>query len=54
MGNKEIDEMAEARINEMYARAAERATGIKPMSDDPKYKDFGKQPRKRKRERVSK
>lgn len=39
---KKIDEAAEARINDAYARAAERATGIKPMSDDPKYKDFGK------------
>lgn len=39
---KRIDEAAEARINDMYARAAEKATGIKPMSDDPKYKDFGK------------
>ena len=39
---KRIDEAAEARINDMYARTAENATGIKPMSDDPKYKDFGK------------
>lgn len=39
---KRIDEAAEARINDMYARAAEKATGVKPMSDDPKYKDFGK------------
>lgn len=44
----EVDEEAEARINEMYCQAAEKATGVKPMSEDPKYKDFGKNPEKRK------
>ena len=32
-----IDEQEEERINDAYARAAEEATGIKPMSEDPEY-----------------
>ena len=44
----EVDEEAEARINEMYCQAAEKAIGVKPMSEDPKYKDFRKNPEKRK------
>lgn len=32
-----IDEEAEAKISEAYARAAERASGMVPMSEDPKY-----------------
>ena len=42
MARKRVSDTAESKINEAYARAAEKATGIKPMSDDPKYKDFGK------------
>lgn len=38
-----IDEQEEERINDAYARAAEEATGIKPMSEDPEYQHFGKQ-----------
>ena len=37
-----IDEQEEERINDAYARAAEEATGIKPMSEDPEYQHFGK------------
>lgn len=37
-----IDEQDEERINDAYARAAEEATGIKPMSEDPEYQHFGK------------
>ena len=33
---KRIDEAAEARINDAYERAAEKATGNKPMSDEHK------------------
>lgn len=42
MDKKKIDEEQEARINEAYAREIERITGIKPMSEDPRYKNFGK------------
>ena len=38
-----IDEQEEERINDAYARAAEEATGIKPMSEDPEYQHVGKQ-----------
>lgn len=48
MAKKKIDEKAEAKINESYARAAEKATGVKPMSEDPKYKNFGKDTPKKK------
>lgn len=44
---KKIDDNAESRINDAYAKAAERATGIKPMSEDPKFKNFGKTTRKK-------
>ena len=37
-----IDEQEEERINDAYARVAEEATGIKPMSEDPEYQYFGK------------
>ena len=32
-----IDEIEEEKINEAYARAAERASGIIPMREDPEY-----------------
>lgn len=38
-----IDEQEEERINDAYARVAEEATGIKPMSEDPEYQHVGKQ-----------
>ena len=37
-----IDEQEEERINDAYARTAEEATGIKPMSEAPEYQHFGK------------
>ena len=40
-----INEIEEAKINEAYARAAERASGIIPMSEDPDYlKHMAKNP----------
>ena len=36
MAKNDIDELSEAKINEAYARAAERTTGIKPMSEKQK------------------
>lgn len=36
MAKNNVDELAEAKINEVYARAAERTTGIKPMSERQK------------------
>lgn len=41
MARKRVSDTAESKINEAYARAMEKATGVKPMSDDPKYKNFG-------------
>lgn len=39
---KKVSDRAESKINNAYARAAEKATGIKPMGADPKFKNFGK------------
>lgn len=36
MKKKSVDEIAEAKINQAYAKAAEKATGIKPMSEERK------------------
>lgn len=48
-----IDEIAEAKINEAYARAAERASGIIPMSEDPDYlKHLAKDPGEAKKIRL--
>ncbi len=44
---KKVSDRAESKINNAYARAAEKATGIKPMSEDPKFKNFGKTARKK-------
>ncbi len=38
MANKKVNEAAEAKINAAYAKKA----GIKPMSEMPEFKDFGK------------
>lgn len=35
---KKVDEAAEAKINAAYAKKA----GVKPMSEMPEYKNFGK------------
>lgn len=43
MVENRIDELEEARINEAYAKQIERASGIKPMCEDPKCQSFGKQ-----------
>ena len=38
MATKKVNEAAEAKINAAYAKKA----GVKPMSEMPEYKDFGK------------
>lgn len=39
---KKINEAAEAKINAAYAKKA----GVKPMSEMPEFKNFGKQQKK--------
>ena len=36
MKKKSVDEIAEAKINQAYSYAAEKATGVKPMIDQAK------------------
>lgn len=46
MAKRKIDEDREGKINAAYAKAMEKATGVKPASEDPKFKNFGKESNK--------
>lgn len=46
MARRKVDEDREGKINAAYAKAMEKVTGVKPASEDPKFKNFGKESNK--------